>query len=384
MNDQNLIYLDANSTTPVLPEIWDAMRPFALSQFGNPSSSHGAGRKSRKALEDSREEIAHLLGAFPDEVVFTSGATEANNLALKSAILDSSASILASQIEHSSITEHLKKLEKQGFYLQWLDTDPQGKAYLANLSDKIKPDTKLATLMLVNHETGVLQPIETLGDQVQSKMWVHTDAVQAAGKIRIDFHRLCVTSLALSAHKFYGPKGIGALLVRRGSTLKPMLFGGHQQKSLRPGTEPVPLVVGMALALKLAINNLEARRNKVALLRESFLQELRKEVTDFTINGECNPMLPFTLNLGFPGLKADILLMRLDMAGVACSTGSACSSGSLLPSPVLMAMQVPPEVLKSSMRFSFGFHLEEAEAIEGAKRVAFAVQSLRNHAGTTE
>lgn len=384
MNDQNLIYLDANSTTPVLPEIWDAMRPFSLSQFGNPSSSHGAGRKSRKALEDSREEIAHLLGAFPDEVVFTSGATEANNLALKSAILDSSASIVASQIEHSSITEHLKKLEKQGFYLQWLDTDPQGKACLANLSDKIKPDTKLATLMLVNHETGVLQPIETLGDQVQSKMWVHTDAVQAAGKIRIDFHRLCVTSLALSAHKFYGPKGIGALLVRRGSTLKPMLFGGHQQKSLRPGTEPVPLVVGMALALKLAINNLEARRNKVALLRESFLQELRKEVTDFTINGECNPTLPFTLNLGFPGLKADILLMRLDMAGVACSTGSACSSGSLLPSPVLMAMQVPPEVLKSSMRFSFGFHLEEAEAIEGAKRVAFAVQSLRTHAGTTE
>jgi cysteine desulfurase len=163
-----------------------------------------------------------------------------------------------------------------------------------------------------------------------------------------------------------------------------MLYGGHQQKSLRPGTEPVHLVVGMALALKLAMNNLEARRNKVALLRESFLQELRKEVADFTINGEHNPALPFTLNLGFPGLKADILLMRLDMAGVACSTGSACSSGSLLPSPVLMAMQVSPEVLKSSMRFSFGFHLEEAEAIEGAKRIAFAVQSLRNHSGKNE
>ena len=384
MNNLNLIYLDSNSTSPVLPEIWDAMQPFALTQFGNPSSSHGAGRKARKALEDSREEIAQLLGAFPDEVVFTSGATEANNLALQSALSDSPSSILASQIEHASITEHLKMLEKQGFQVQWLETEPQGKTNLANLSDKIKTDTKLATLMLVNHETGVLQPIETLGNQLQSKMWVHTDAVQGAGKIRIDFHRLCVTSLALSAHKFHGPKGIGALLVRRGSTLKPMLFGGHQQKSLRPGTEPVHLVVGMALALKLAMNNLEARRNKVALLRESFLQELRKEVADFTINGEYNPALPFTLNLGFPGLKADILLMRLDMAGVACSTGSACSSGSLLPSPVLMAMQVAPGVLKSSMRFSFGFHLEEAEVIEGAKRIAFAVQSLRNHAGTTE
>ncbi len=383
MNNLDLIYLDANATTPVLPEIWDAMRPFALNQFGNPSSSHGAGRKSRKALEDSREEIAHLLGAFPDEVVFTSGATEANNLALQSALNDSTSSILASKIEHASITEHLKKLEKQGFNVLWLDAEHQGKTSLSNLSDIIKPDTRLATLMLVNHETGVLQPVEILGNQLQDKMWVHTDAVQAAGKIRIDFHRLCVTSLALSAHKFHGPKGIGALLVRRGSTVKPMLFGGHQQKNLRPGTEPVHLVVGMALALKLAMNNLEARRNKVAKLREAFLQELRKNLVDFTVNGEHNPALPFTLNLGFPGLKADILLMRLDMTGVACSTGSACSSGSLLPSPVLMAMQVAPEVLKSSMRFSFGVQLEEAEAIEGAKRVAFAVQSLRNHSETT-
>ena len=382
MNTSDLIYLDSNSTTPVLPEIWDAMQPFALTQFGNPSSSHGGGRKSRKALEDSREEIAQLLCAFPDEVVFTSGATEANNLALQSALYDSPSSILASKIEHASITEHLKSLEKQGFQVQWLETEPEGKASLSHLLEKIKPDTKLATLMLVNHETGVLQTVETLGNQLQNKMWVHTDAVQAAGKIRIDFHRLCVTSLALSAHKFHGPKGIGALLVRRGSTLKPMLFGGHQQKGLRPGTEPVHLVVGMALALKLAVNNLEARRNKVALLRESFLQELRKQMVDFTLNGEHNPALPFTLNLGFPGLKADILLMRLDMAGVACSTGSACSSGSLLPSPVLMAMQVPPEVLKSSMRFSFGFHLKEAEVVEGAKRVAHAVQSLRNHSET--
>lgn len=381
MNNLDLIYLDANATTPVLPEIWDAMRPFALTQFGNPSSSHGGGRKSRKALEDSREEIAHLLGAFADEVVFTSGATEANNLALQSALHDSPSGVLSSKIEHASITEHLKKLEKQGFQVQWLETEPQGKTTLSNLSEKIKPETNLATLMLVNHETGVLQPTETLGNQLQGKMWIHTDAVQAAGKIRIDFHRLCVSSLALSAHKFHGPKGIGALLVRRGTTLKPMLYGGHQQKGLRPGTEPVHLVVGMAMALQLAISNLEERRNKVSQLRESFLQELRKHVADFTINGEYNPALPFTLNLGFPGLKADILLMRLDMAGVACSTGSACSSGSLLPSPVLMAMQVPAEVLKSSMRFSFGFHLEEAEVIEGAKRVAHAVQSLRNHAG---
>lgn len=379
MNEQELIYLDSNATTPVLPEVWDAMQPYALAQFGNPSSSHGAGRKSRKALEDSREEIANLLGAFPDEVVFTSGATEANNLALESALTTSSARILASKIEHASITEHLKKLEKQGFQIQWLDTGHQGKTCVSNLHEKIQPDTKLAILMMVNHETGVLQPVEALGKELQGGMWIHSDGVQAAGKIRVDFHRLCVSSLALSAHKFHGPKGIGALLVRRGHNLKPMLFGGHQQKSLRPGTEPVHLIVGMATALRLAMNSLEARRSKVAGLRDLFLREIRNKVTDFTINGEFDPSVPFTLNLGFPGLKADILLMRLDMAGVACSTGSACSSGSLLPSPVLMAMQVAPEILKSSMRFSFGFDLTEAKVVEGARRVVDCVESLKNH-----
>ncbi len=379
MQSNDLIYLDSNSTTPLLPEVWEAMHPFATLQFGNPSSSHAAGRWARKALEDSREEIASLLNAFPDEVIFTSGATEANNLAITSAVSGLSGNIIASQIEHASISEPLKTLEKQSFDLRWLGNGPSGKTNLDQLMSLVDSTTRLATLMVVNHETGVKQPVELLGSELQGKTWVHTDAVQAVGKMRVDFHRLCVNSLSLSSHKFHGPKGIGALLVRRGTVLKPMLLGGHQQKGLRPGTEPVQLAVGMACALRIAMTELLIRKEKITLLRNSFFNEIKTLVPNVVLNGDTDPDLPYTLNLGFPGLKADILLMRLDLAGVACSTGSACSSGSLLPSPVLLAMKVGPDILKSSMRFSFGIHLDVNQVIEGARRVGIAVKALRNY-----
>ncbi|MSR33013.1 MAG: cysteine desulfurase [Gemmataceae bacterium] len=373
------IYLDCNSTSPMLPEVWEAMKPFASEDYGNPASSHAAGRKARQALEDAREEIASLLGAFADEVFFTSGATEGNNQAILGAA--GKGNILASPIEHPSIMEPLKVLEKQGREVEWLKVDPQG---LALLPEELPAEVALCVLMLVNHETGMMQPVEEMGKLAEGKAWFHCDAAQAAGKIKIDFHRLRPHSLTLSAHKFNGPKGAGVLLIRRGSSCPALLHGGHQQHGLRPGTESPGLAVGGALALRKAMEQLSWRRDKVAALRKIFVEAILQAIPGVWINGEENPLLPHTINLGFPGLRGDILLMRLDLEGVCCSTGSACSSGSLLPSPVLLAMGQSPERARSAMRFSLGHLLGEEEAREGAARVVETARQLYKNSGEIE
>lgn len=371
MNDA-WIYLDANATTPMRPEVWEAMRPYALEKYGNASSSHSPGRRSRQALEDSREEIASFLGAFPDEVYFTSGATEANNLAIHCGA--GNGDILLSRLEHASVITPVEALARAGRIVHWQTVLPTGIIDLDTLN--IPDTTSLACLMLVNHETGMIQPVETLGRRFSQRGWLHCDAVQAAGKMRIDFHRLCVQSLSISAHKFHGPKGVGALLVRRGSVLKPMLQGGGQERSLRPGTEPIHSIVGMACALRLAQTDLDSNRRKLLALRDLFLNFIRGQLPSVVVNGALEQSSPHALNLAFPGLRSDLLLMKLDMEGVACSTGSACSSGSLLPSPVLQAMDVVPGILSSSMRFSFHVLLSEAEVLEGAGRVTRAVKKM--------
>ena len=369
----NLIYLDSNSTTPLLPEVWEAMRPYALEVFANPASAHSAGRAARRALEDNRERLAALLGAHPDEVVFTSGATEANNLAVTSLAGDAPGELVASALEHPSVGEPVAHLAGNGFrHVDW-PVNPDGVVRLDALPGLLRPETRLVALMLVNHETGVVQPVREIESQAGRLSYVHCDAVQAVGKIPVDFHALGVVTLSLSAHKFHGPRGIGALLVRRGVRLRPLTRGGHQQQGRRPGTEPVALVVGMVAALEVAIGAMGERAEKVRLLRRTMLAGI-EGARPFVVNGEG---LPSTLNVSFPGLRADALLMSLDLAGVACSTGAACSSGSLLPSPVLRAMGVPEDVLRGALRFSFHAGLTEEQMAEAARRVVAVVARLR-------
>jgi cysteine desulfurase len=373
----NGIYLDNNATTSLLPAVWEAMRPFLTDTYGNPASAHWAGRHARQALEDARDHTASLLGADPDEVIFTSGATEANNLALFGLAGEAGGHLLTSPIEHPSVREPIQRLAARGFAVDSLPVDPSGIVRLEALSELLKPDTRLVSVMYANNETGAVQPVAQIAEQLPPGVVFHCDAAQAAGKLSLHFHDLGVTALALSAHKFHGPKGVGALLVRRHAKLAPQLLGGHQQQGRRPGTEPVALAVGLAHALELAEQQNQRRHQHVLRLRHLFLEALQATASPLVVNGPVEGGIPHTLNLSFPGCRADSLLMNLDLAGVACSTGSACSSGSLLPSPVLQAMGVPEPVLHSAMRFSLSPFLTEAEVNEAARRIAAVVDRLR-------
>jgi cysteine desulfurase len=371
------IYLDHNATTPLLPAVWDAMRPFGTETFGNPASAHTVGRRARRALEDARERTAALLGADPDEVVFTGGATEANNLAILGLAGDPPGHLLASPVEHPSVTEPVRHLGERGFSVEWLPVTRDGTVPAEALSALVRPDTRLVAVMLANHETGTVQPVRSLVEAVAGRAPFHCDAAAAAGKVPVHFHDLGVTTLTVSAHKFHGPKGVAALLVRRGTKLRPQLWGGHQQRGRRPGTEPVALAVGLATALDLACRELADRQERIRRLRGRFLERL-STAAPLTVNGPGEGGIPHTLNVSFPGCRAESLLMNLDLAGVACSTGSACSSGSLLPSPVLQAMRVPDDLLRSAMRFSLSHLLTDAETDEAARRIAAVVARLRN------
>lgn len=376
-----LIYLDHNSTTPMLPEVVEAMAPYQASVYGNPASAHAAGRKARQALETAREQVAACLGADPAEVLFTSGATEANNLALFGLARQPPGQVIISAVEHPSVSEPVAELRRRGFKVDVLPVNGAGVACVEALSALLGPATRLATVMLANNETGAIQPVAALTQECKGRdVAFHCDAAQAAGKIPVSFHTLGATSLSVSAHKFHGPKGIGALLIRTSARVRPTLFGGHQQRGLRPGTEPVALAVGLAKALELAYRDMQQRTRQVAKLRERFLTGLCRDTNRIVLNSPAEDSLPYTLNISFPGCQADLLLMKLDLAGVACSTGSACSSGSLLPSPVLRAMNCPPEVFHSAMRFSLCHLNTEHEIDLAVERISAAVAALRDTA----
>ncbi|MBY0521878.1 MAG: cysteine desulfurase [Gemmataceae bacterium] len=369
------INLDNNATTPLLPTVWEAMTPYFTQVHGNPASPHAFGRKARQALEDARECVAERLDAHADEVVFTSGATEANNTALLGLTGDPPGHVIASPIEHPSVAEPVRHLASLGCAVDWLDVDATGIVSAESLHPRVRADTRLIAIQLANHETGAVQPIRPLAGSLP---WIafHCDAVQAAGKLPVRFHELGVTTLVISAHKFHGPKGIGALLIKRGVKLRPMFRGGHQQQGRRPGTEPVALAVGLARALELAHREADTRRDRVQRLRRLFLEQLQA-AAPIILNGPAEGGVPHTLNLAFPGCLSESLLMNLDLAGVACSTGSACSSGSLLPSPVLQAMGVPVEALRSAVRFSLSCLLTDAEIVSAGRRIADVVRRLR-------
>jgi len=368
------IYLDHNATTPVLPEVVEAVRRAEAEAFGNPSSAHAAGRKARQALEDARERVAARLGAYADEVTFTSGATEANNLA----ILGATASLaVASDLEHPCVIEPLRRREARGVPLVYWPVDRRGVVRPEPL-----PGPALVCLTLANHETGALQPVRQVAASLPPGSHLHCDAAQAVGKVAVHFHELGAHTLTASAHKFGGPRGIGVLLTRRGTRLEPILFGGPQQKGLRPGTEPVPLAVGLAVALEQALDNLADNRAKLQALRGRLWERLRQHAAPVSLNGPAvgaDDVVPTTLNVSFPGCRADLLLVALDLVGVHCSTGSACASGSVQPSPVLRAMGVPESDRRSALRFSFSPRVRPEELDEAADRIATVVRRMRGH-----
>lgn len=371
------VYLDHAATTPLLTAAREAVAGALAGGIGNPSSAHSAGRKARQLLEDARDRVAARLGATPAEVIFTSGATEANNLALFGLIPAAPTGegvLLAAPIEHPCVIEPLRHLAGQGVSVGWLPVTAAGTVDPQAVLDRVTADTKLVSLMLVNHETGAVQAVRHVTKTLPKGVFVHTDAAQAVGKIPVNFRDLGVTALTLSAHKFGGPPGVGALVLRDGPKLRPQLFGGHQQRGRRPGTEPVALAAGLVAALEHAATNLAANADKVTSLRAAFLERLTG--LEFVLNSPPDG-LPHILNISFPGCRSELLLMALDLAGVACSTGSACSSGSLLPSPVLEAMAVPPEVLASAMRFSFSPSLSVEDVLTAADRVAECVHRTR-------
>ncbi len=378
------IDLDQNATTPLDPAVLEAMRPHWLAG-GNPESRHAAGRSARRALEGARESVAAILGASPGEVVFTSGGTEANNLAVFGLAGRDGAGpphVVSSPIEHPAVAEAIGRLEGSGSAVDRPDVDAQGRASADAMARAIRPGTRLATLILANNETGAIQPVGALAALAEGRgVPVHTDAVQAVGRIPVDFRALGVATLAASAHKFHGPAGVGLLLVRKGVVLVPQLFGGGQQGGSRPGTPAVALAVGLASALGRWRDEAGARAARWSRLRDRLESGLVAAIGPGRVvrNGPADPAdrLPQTLNVGFPGLDGDALLMQLDLAGVAASLGSACASGTSRPSPTLVAMRVDADRLRSSVRFSLGATTAEAEVDEAIRRVAAVVDRIR-------
>jgi cysteine desulfurase len=376
------IYLDHNATTPLDPEVLEAMAPYFLIP-GNAESRHAAGRRARRAWEEARETVARILGAEPDEVVFTSGGTESNNLAIfgLARIEPGPGHVVSSPIEHPAVAEPVARLEANGFRVDRPPVNAEGLADAELMATEFTNRTRLATLMLANNETGALQPVQHLaGLAIVQGIPVHTDAVQAVGRIPVNFHALGVTSLAASAHKFHGPVGIGLLLVRRGVRLRSRLLGGGQQQGRRPGTPAVPLAVGLAVALKRWHAETETRITRwIALCNRLEMGLIYALGPDRVIrNGPVDPALrlPQTVNLGFVGLDGDALMMQLDLADVAVSLGSACASGSTRPSPTLVAMGVPSDRLRSSVRFSLGASTTEAEIEEAIPRIVGVVERI--------
>jgi cysteine desulfurase len=379
-----MIYLDHNATTPLDPDVLEAMRPYFLTA-GNAESRHSAGRRARRAWEEAKETVARILGAEPGEVIFTSGGTEANNLAIfglvGATIEEGPGHLVSSPIEHPAVAEPVARLEADGFLVTRPRVNREGLADPEAMAASFGDQTRLVTLMLANNETGGLQPVARLAELANARsIPVHTDAVQAVGRVPVDFRSLGVTTLAASAHKFHGPVGVGILLVRGGVKLSARLFGGGQQQGRRPGTVAVPLAVGLARALELWHDEQRQRIARWTTLRDRLETGLVAALGPDRVirNGPADPSLrlPQTLNLGFVGLDGDALIMQLDLAGIAASLGAACASGSTRPSPTLLAMRVPDDRLRSSVRFSLGATTTEEEIDEAIARIIPAVERI--------
>ncbi|MGD0716820.1 MAG: cysteine desulfurase NifS [Halobacteriota archaeon] len=359
-----MIYLDHAATTPMRPEILDVMRTYFLERFGNPSSLHTYGLEARKAIEDAREQIAHSIGATPPEIVFTSGGTESDNMALRGVLRDGSGEsdhIITSAIEHPAVLETCKFLEKLGHEVTYVSVDVDGRINPSEVEEAIRDNTRLISIMHANNEIGSIQPIAEVGAIAASHgVYMHTDAVQSVGKIPVDVAALNVDMLSISSHKIYGPKGVGCLYIRKGTKLKPLIFGGGHERGLRSGTENVPGIVGFSEAMRLAIEDF-ADNVRIQRLRDELIDAVLREIPYTRLNGGKERRLPNNTNFSFSYIEGESLVLRLNAKGIAGSTGSACSSKKLEPSHVLLAIGLDPVDAHGSLRLTLGRETTEAD-----------------------
>jgi cysteine desulfurase len=373
------IYLDNNATTPVLPDVFEAMRPYFGERFGNASSIHSHGQETRAAVENARESVAGLLGCKAPEIVFTSGGTEADNLAI-AGIVGSGGHVVSSSIEHHAVLHAYRHLQQLGCDLTVLPVDGRGLVDPGDVQRALRPNTKLISVMMANNETGVLQPVEEIG-QIAAEAGVrfHTDAVQAAGKVSIDVQRIGCDALSISGHKMHAPQGVGALYVRKGTRIEPLFHGGRHERSRRAGTENVPGIVALGKAAQLAKDALDhGEDKKMAALRDRLEQGILAQVDEATVNGDGAPRVPNTSNIRFEHIEGESLVIALDLKGLAVSTGAACSSGAIEPSHVLIAMGLRPLQARGSIRFSLGKQTTEEEIDFALSLVPETVARLRS------
>ena len=352
------VYLDHSATTPMRPEVLEAMLPYYGDQWGNASSVHQWGRSTRSDIEDARARIAAAIGALPQKIYFTAGGTESDNLAVIGAAearRKFGKHIITSSIEHHAVLETCEYLEKQGYEVTYLPVDEYGRVRVADVAAALRPDTILVTIMLANNEVGTLQPIKEISKLTKAAgVWLHTDAVQAVGSIPVDVNDLGVDMLTLTAHKFYGPQGVGALYLRKGVRPKALTHGGSQEKKIRPGTENVPGIMGMARALELAVADMAETDARLTRLRDKMIAGFSESIPEVILNGHPTERLPGNVNMSFLYVEGESLILGLDMVGVGVSSGSACTSGSLDPSHVLMAMGMDHQQAHGSLRLTLG------------------------------
>ena len=353
-----IIYLDHNATTPMHPEVLEAMQPYFSGIYGNASSLYQVGREAKAALENAREEAANVLGCRVSEVIFTSGGTESDNFAIKGTAFanrNKGKHIITSSIEHHAVGMSCEFLEKEGFEVTYLPVDSDGFVDPDDLKKAIRPDTILVTIMYANNETGVIQDIKALSSIArEAGVYFHTDAVQATGKIPYKIDDTGCDMLSISAHKLYGPKGVGLLYIRSGTRISPWNEGGGHEKGLRAGTENVAGIVGLATALNISERDMAARTERMNKISSKFYKAVNERIPDIILNGNLEKRVPNTLNFSFKAIEGEAIVLSLDMKGIMVSTGSACTSGATDPSHVLKAMGVPREMAQGSIRFSFG------------------------------
>ena len=377
----NRIYLDHAATTALSPEALREMMPYLTECYGNPSSVHGPGREARRALDQARRRLAAVLGAEPREILFTSGGSESDNWAIKGIALsrrEAGRHVITSAIEHHAVLHACRWLEAQGFEVTYLPVDREGRVDPAEAERAIRKDTVLISVMTANNEIGTLQPVAEIGEIARRHgIPFHTDAVQALGAVPLDVRELPADLMSLSAHKFHGPRGVGALYLRKGIRIESLIHGGAQERGLRAGTENLAGIVGMARAAELAVQNLAERTARVARLRDELIRGIRERIPEAVLNGSETERLPGNVHFTFPEVDGEALLLRLDLAGIACSGGSACTSGSAEPSHVLAALGQDERLSRGGLRMTLGEENTEAEIREVLTVLPEIVRDLR-------
>lgn len=375
-----MIYLDNNSTTPLLPEAWEAMQPYFLTSWGNPSSSYRFGAQVKSGVEDAREQVASLIEAEADEVLFTSSATESNNSGIDAALKASPGKrhIVTSSIEHSAVLNYCKNAEQRGYKVTYLKVGLSGAINIDELTQVITKDTAVVTIMWANNETGVINPVGKIAEVCKDRgVLFHCDAAQAVGKVKVDLSELQINYLTISAHKMYGPKGIGALFIKKGTPFEAMFIGGRQENGRRGGTENVPAIIGFGKAAEVAQAQLGKRNESVSRLRDVLESRIKEEIPSLKIYGQNSERLPNTSNIGFAGIDADSMVAYLDSQGICVSSGSACLAQALAPSHVIQAMTQSNAKAKEVVRFSLSHKNTEKEINEVSKKVIEGVSRLK-------